>query len=75
MFNKIKCIKFGHEISLQSKLGRFTKTFLPEYKEQLINHIKDLASCLPLMKKGFLKLVYDLALKLPHRKILTQKKK
>jgi len=54
---------------LQSKLGRFTKPFPPEY-EQLINHVKNLTNrCLPLMKKEFLKLAYDLAveLKLLHR--------
>ncbi|XP_036146776.1 uncharacterized protein LOC118646934 [Monomorium pharaonis] len=70
LHDKITCLKSGEEIALQPKLGRFTKTFLPEYEEQLLNHVKDLSNrCLPLMKKEFLKLAYDLAveLKLPHR--------
>jgi len=65
----VKCIKSGQEITLQSKLDRFTNTFPLEYENQLINHVKNLANrCLPLMKKKFLKLAYDLAveLKLPH---------
>jgi len=37
-FDKIKCIKSGQEITLQSKLGRFTNTFPPEYEELFINH-------------------------------------
>ncbi|XP_011858337.1 PREDICTED: uncharacterized protein LOC105555900 [Vollenhovia emeryi] len=70
LHDKIRCLKSGEEISLQPKIGRFTKTFPPEYEEQLVNHVKDLSNrCLPLMKKEFLKLAYDLAveLKLPHR--------
>jgi len=70
LHNKITCLKSGKEITLQPKLGRYTKTFSPEYEEQLVNHIKNLARrCMSLMKKEFLKLAYDLAveLKLPHR--------
>lgn len=70
LHDKIVYLKAGKEIVLESKLGRFTRTFSSEYEEQLVNHVKDLANrCLPLMKKEFLKLAYDLAvdLKLPHR--------
>nr|XP_022913979.1 uncharacterized protein LOC111424602 [Onthophagus taurus] len=51
-------------------MGRFTNTFLPEYKQILVEHVKDLSNrCLPLVKKEFLKLAFDLAeaLKIPHR--------
>ncbi|XP_011872753.1 PREDICTED: uncharacterized protein LOC105564741 [Vollenhovia emeryi] len=65
LHDKIRCLKSGEEISLQPKIGRFTKTFPPEYEEQLVNHVKDLSNrCLPLMKKEFLKLAYDLAVEL-----------
>lgn len=70
LHDKVASLKSGKEIELQPKVGRFTKTFSSEYEEQLVNHVKDLANrCLPLMKKEFLKLAYDLAvdLKLPHR--------
>jgi len=70
LHDKVAYLKIGKEIVLKPKLGKFTKTFSSEYEEQLVNHVKDLANrCLPLMKKEFLKLAYDLAvaLKLPHR--------
>jgi len=44
LFDKVKCIKSDQEITLQTKLGRFTDTFPPEYEGQLINHVKNLAN-------------------------------
>jgi len=65
LFDKVKCVKSGQEITLQSKPDRFTNTFPPEYEEKLINHVKNLANrCLSLMKKKFLKLAYNLAVEL-----------
>ncbi|XP_037293571.1 uncharacterized protein LOC119189035 [Manduca sexta] len=55
---------------MKPKLGRFTNTFSAEYEQVLVDHIKDLSNrCMPLMKKEFLKLAYDLAevMKIPHR--------
>jgi len=36
LFDRVKYIKSDQEITLQSKLGRFTKTFLPDSERQLI---------------------------------------
>ena len=73
--DKIKALNRG-EVTMQPKLGRFTNTFSAEYEQVLVDHIKDLSNrCMPLMKKEFLKLAYDLAevMKIPHRKILYWK--
>lgn len=70
LHDKTLAIKRGTEISLQPKLGRFTNTFSSEYEQVLVDHVKDLSNrCLPLMKKEFLKLAFDLAetMKIPHR--------
>jgi len=70
LHDKLALLKTGAEITLQPKIGRYTKTFQPDHEELLVNHVKDLSNrCLPLSKKEFLKLAYDLAteLKLPHR--------
>jgi len=59
---------------LQSKLDRFTNIFPPEYEEQLINYVKNLANrCLPLMKKVFLMLAYDLVVELKSSRFNTEK--
>lgn len=76
LHDKITALNGGDEVTLQPKLGRFTKTFSPEYEQVLLGHIKDMSNrCLPLMKNEFLKLAYDLAeaMKIPHR-FNTEKK-
>ncbi|CAK1588229.1 unnamed protein product [Parnassius mnemosyne] len=68
--DKIKALNRGEEVTMKLKLGRFTSTFSAEYEQVLVDHIKDLSNkCMPLMKKEFLKLAYDLAevMKIPHR--------
>ncbi|KAF9411499.1 hypothetical protein HW555_009740 [Spodoptera exigua] len=68
--DKIKALNRGEEVTMKPKLGRFTNTFSAEYEQVLVDHIKDLSNrCMPLMKKEFLKLAYDLAevMKVPHR--------
>jgi hypothetical protein len=70
LHRKTSSLNRGREVSLQPKMGRFTNTFSPEYEQVLVEHVKDLANrCMPLMKKEFLKLAYDLAeaMKIPHR--------
>ncbi|GBP19771.1 Pogo transposable element with KRAB domain [Eumeta japonica] len=70
LHDKTSLLNLGKEVSLTPKIGRFTKTFSPEYEETLVEHVKNLSNrCLPLMKKEFLKLAFDLAetLKIPHR--------
>ncbi|KOB76398.1 hypothetical protein OBRU01_03861 [Operophtera brumata] len=70
LYDKTSLLNRGQEVSLKPKIGRFTHTFSPEYEETLVEHVKDLSNrCLPLMKKEFLKLAFDLAeaLKIPHR--------
>lgn len=70
LFDKVKLLKEGKEAVFKPVMGRFKKTFSDEYEDLLESHIKDLADrCMPLSKKEFLKLAYDLAekLKLPHR--------
>ncbi|CAG9566689.1 unnamed protein product [Danaus chrysippus] len=68
--DKIKALNRGEEVTMKPKLGKFTSTFSAEYEQVLVDHIKDLSNrCMPLMKKEFLKLAYDLAevMKIPHR--------
>ena len=70
LHNKALALKRGEQVTLQPKIGRFTNTFSPEYEQVLVDHVKDLANrCLPLMKKEFLTLAFDLAytMKIPHR--------
>ncbi|CAG9584394.1 unnamed protein product [Danaus chrysippus] len=60
--DKIKALNRGEEVTMKPKLGKFTSTFSAEYEQVLVDHIKDLSNrCMPLMKKEFLKLAYDLA--------------
>lgn len=62
LYDKLKLIKEEKEVELKPILGRITKTFSPEYENILETHIKDLADrCMPLTKKEFLKLAFDLA--------------
>lgn len=59
LHDKIAALNRGEEIRLKPKLGRFTKTFSPEYEQVLVDHVKNLSNrCLPLMKE-FLKLRED----------------
>lgn len=70
LHDKVSALKRGEEVTLQPKIGRFTNTFSPEYEQVLVNHVKDLSNrCMPLAKKEFLQLAFDLAesLKIPHR--------
>lgn len=70
LHDKTSALNRGEEVTLQPKVGRFTNTFSPEYEQVLVDHVKDLSNrCLPLMKKEFLKLAFDLAesMKIPHR--------
>lgn len=70
LFDKVKLLKQGTEVEFKPVMGRFKKTFSEEYEQLLEFHVKDLANrCMPLSKKEFLKLAYELAnkLKVPHR--------
>ncbi|OAD57973.1 hypothetical protein WN48_00939 [Eufriesea mexicana] len=40
LFNKVKSLKQGQEIALQSKLGLFTKTFPSQYEDQSVRRVK-----------------------------------
>lgn len=68
--DKIKHLKTNGEIQLIPSLGRYHCTFPANYEQQLVNHMRDLDNRLmPLTRKEFLKLAFDLAerLKIPHR--------
>lgn len=70
LFDYIKKLKQGGEIKLPLKKGRFDPTFTEEYEEALITHVVDMSNrCMPLTRKEFLKLSFDLAeqSKLNHR--------
>lgn len=70
LHDKTTSIKSGKETLLEPKLGRFASTFPDAYEEELVAHITDLANrCMPLSRKEFLKLAFDLAqhLKVPHQ--------
>lgn len=72
----IQKLKRGGEIKLPLKRGRFDPTFNEEYEETLVAHLVDMSNrCMPLTRKEFLKLAYDLAekLKLDHRFNRTKK--
>ena len=57
--DKIKALNRGEEVLMKPKLGRFTSTFSAEYKQVLVDHVKDLSNRrMPLMKNEFLKLAY-----------------
>ncbi|XP_067216924.1 uncharacterized protein [Linepithema humile] len=69
LFDNIKVIKQGGEVSLYSKKG-FKKTFDEIYEMTLKEHVVNLSHrCMPLTKKEFQKLAFDLAesLKIDHR--------
>lgn len=68
--DKVKHLKNNEETQLIPSLGRYRCTFPANYEQELVNHMRDLDSRLmPLTKKEFLKLAFDVAerLKIPHR--------
>lgn len=70
LHDRVKVLKSGKEITFQPKLGRFESTFSGNLSKQLYEHVKELDNRLmPLSRKEFLKLAFDLAesLKIPHR--------
>ncbi|KAJ4446144.1 hypothetical protein ANN_12837 [Periplaneta americana] len=76
LHDRINKIKKGNEANVPPKLGRFELTFSETYEEELLAHIRQLDGMfMPLSKKEFLKLAYDLAveLRLPHRFNKTKK--
>lgn len=76
LHDRINKIKKGKEANVPPKLGRFELTFSETYEEELLAHIRQLDGMfMPLSKKEFLKLAYDLAveLRLPHRFNKTKK--
>ncbi|KAJ8942136.1 hypothetical protein NQ318_021644 [Aromia moschata] len=76
LFDKVNALRSGQEVTLDAKLGRFTQTFNSEHETALVDHVKDLSSRLmPLSRKEFLQLTFQLAekLKIPHRFSKTKK--
>lgn len=70
LHDRLKVLKSGKEIAFHPKLGRFESTFSENFSMQLYEHVKELDNRLmPLTRKEFLKLAFDLAesLKIPHR--------
>lgn len=70
LHDRTKRLKAGENVVLERVPGGFKKTFSVEYEEELARHITDLSNrCMPLTKKEFLKLAYDLAedQKIAHR--------
>lgn len=70
MRDKIKQLKEGKETILKPELGKFKPTFSKQFEQILVDHVIDLDNRLmPLSKKEFLRLAYDLAeaLKIKHR--------
>ncbi|KAK9729874.1 CENP-B N-terminal DNA-binding domain [Popillia japonica] len=68
--DRISAIKRGKEMSTEPLMGRFHNIFSLEHEKILVEHVKDLANRLmPLNRKEFLYLVFQLAekLKLPHQ--------
>ncbi|KAK9729595.1 CENP-B N-terminal DNA-binding domain [Popillia japonica] len=68
--DRISAIKRGKEMFTEPLMGRFRNTFSLEHEKILVGHVKDLANRLmPLNRKEFLYLVFQLAekLKLPHQ--------
>ncbi|CAG5036361.1 unnamed protein product [Parnassius apollo] len=70
LHDRLKVLKSGKEVAFYPKLGRFETTFSENFSMQLYEHVKELDNRLmPLSRKEFLKLAFDLAenLKIPHR--------
>lgn len=68
--DKVRKLKEGKEVVIKPDMGRFRTTFTENYENQLVNHIRDLDNRLmPLNRKEFLRLAFDLAeaLKIKHR--------
>lgn len=69
LHDKILALSRGKK-TLQPKMGRFTKKISPVYEQVLLDNVKYLYNrCLPVTKKEFLKLAFDLAeaMKIPRR--------
>ncbi|KAK9680273.1 CENP-B N-terminal DNA-binding domain [Popillia japonica] len=74
--DRCKAVKQGAQINLIPKLGRFQQTFTSVYEKQLSEHVIDLDNRLmPLTRKEFLRLAFDLAekLKITHSLIKIKK--
>jgi hypothetical protein len=70
VYRKLFLIRQGGEVNFSMKKARFGLTFNENYEKALPNHMVDMANrFMPLKKKEFLKLAFDLAekLKLYHR--------
>ncbi|KAJ4434685.1 hypothetical protein ANN_23253 [Periplaneta americana] len=74
LHDRINKIKKGKEANVPPKSGRFELTFSETCEEELLAHIRHLDGMfMPLSKKEFLKLAYNLAveLRLPHSETET----
>lgn len=68
--DRVKGLKMQKEVTFEPKLGRYQPTFERKYEDILVEHVRDLSNRLmPLTKKEFLKLAFQLSesLNLPHR--------
>ena len=60
--DRVKAVKQSQKIILKPILGRFQRTFTPEYERQLCQHVIELDNRLmSLTRSEFLRLAYDLA--------------
>lgn len=76
LFDYVKKLRGGGEIKLPLRRGRFVPTFTEEYEEALTKHVVDMSNrCMPLTRKEFLKLAFQLAeqFKLKHRFNMAKK--
>ena len=54
--DRVKAVKKGQKVILKPLLGRFQRTFTPEYERQLCQHVIDLDNRLiPLTRSEFLR--------------------
>lgn len=68
--DRLRAIQAGKTVNLTPQMGRYKTTFDESMEKQLIYYIKDLDNKLmPLSRKEFLKLTFDLAehLQVPHQ--------
>ncbi|KAJ4425442.1 hypothetical protein ANN_28057, partial [Periplaneta americana] len=68
--DRVLKVKSGSDVKVCADMGRFKPTFSENYEEEFVKHIKDLDNrMMPLTKKEFLKLTFDLAetLRILHR--------
>lgn len=62
LYEYVKKVRDGREVTLKAKLGRYTPTFLEKYEDAFVNHIKKLDNMLmPLTKQEFLQAAFKLA--------------